>query len=59
MEVTLIKEHSDGSADVTLDCTPDEVTALFRYGFIHALMAGIQEAKEKYTPESNDEPKEV
>ena len=43
MNVELIKEYEDGSADFHFDMTPEEVTALLRHGIMEALKAGIAE----------------
>jgi len=45
MEVTLRKEHEDGSATYTFDMNDNERHALLRLGIITALERGIEEAK--------------
>jgi hypothetical protein len=47
MEVTLNKEHEDGSATYTFDMSDDERDSLLRLGIITALERGI-EASKKY-----------
>ncbi len=42
--VSLI-ENPDGSADVTLDCSPDFMKLMFQYGFISILEKVIEQAK--------------
>ena len=44
-EVTSLIENPDGSADVTLDCTPDFMKLMFQYGFIAILEKVIEQAK--------------
>ena len=43
MQLNLIKENEDGSADYAFDLTAEEQGALIRYGIIHALMLAIKE----------------
>lgn len=43
MQVNLIKENEDGSADYTFDLTADEQGALIRYGIMQALMLAVKE----------------
>jgi hypothetical protein len=45
MQVSLIRENEDGSADVTFDLTGDEKEALIRYGILEALKAAIKEGE--------------
>lgn len=45
MQVTLRKEHEDGSATYTFDMNDEERHALLRLGIIIALERGIAEAK--------------
>jgi hypothetical protein len=42
--VSLI-ENPDGSADLTLDCTPDFMKMMVQYGFIAILEQAIEQAK--------------
>jgi hypothetical protein len=49
MEVNLIKENEDGSADYAFDLTAEEQGALIRIGIIEALKRAIEEGK-KYVP---------
>jgi hypothetical protein len=59
MEVTLIKENPDGSADFTFDMTKEEVTAMVQLGILTALQNAIKEAQEKYDPEYDKELDEI
>ena len=43
MEVKLIKENADGSADFTFDMTEDERQALMRFAIIESLKRSIEE----------------
>ena len=52
MELTLVKEHPDGSATYTFDMTDDERLQLLNLGIITALKMGIEEGK-KYEPLDN------
>ena len=45
MELTLVKEHPDGSATYTFDMTDDERLQLLNLGIITALKNGIEEGK--------------
>lgn len=49
MEVNLIKENPDGSADYTFDLTAEEQQSLLRWAIIEAIKCGIEEGK-KYVP---------
>ena len=49
MEVNLIKENSDGSADYTFDMSAEEQGLLIRWAIIEALKRAIEEGK-KYVP---------
>lgn len=51
IDVTLLQENLDGSADYVFNLNKEQQSALLRYGIIKAIEAGIQEAKERYTPE--------
>ena len=51
MNVELIKENPDGSANFTFDMTPDEVKAMVQLGIITALQNSIKEAQMKYDPD--------
>jgi hypothetical protein len=44
--VVSLVENPDGSADVTLDCTPDFMKMMVQYGFIAILEQAIEKAKE-------------
>lgn len=43
MEVKLIRENEDGSADYTFDMTDEERQALMRWAIIEGLKRGIEE----------------
>lgn len=45
MDVKLIRENEDGSADYTFDMTDEERQALMRWAIIEALKRGIEEGK--------------
>ena len=45
MEVKLIRENEDGSADYTFDMSDEERQALMRWAIIEALKRGIEEGK--------------
>lgn len=49
MEVNLIKENEDGSADYTFDLTAEERGFLMRWAIIEALKRAIEEGKQ-YVP---------
>ena len=51
MELTLMKENEDGSADFDLSISPLEVQALVNLGLIQVLKQAIEEGK-KYVPAS-------
>ena len=46
MDVELIKENEDGSADYTVRMTEEEQAQLFRFAFIEMLKRGIEEGKQ-------------
>jgi hypothetical protein len=54
MEVKLIRENHDGSADFSFDMTDKEKEALLCLGIITGLKAGIEEGK-KYVAEPAEE----
>jgi len=54
MEVKLIRENPDGSADFSFDMTDKEKEALLCLGIITGLKAGIEEGKKYVTPEKLD-----
>ena len=54
MEVKLIRENPDGSADFSFDMTDKEKEALLCLGIITGLKAGIEEGK-KYVAEPAEE----
>lgn len=49
MEVNLIRENPDGSADYMFDLTAQEQSLLIRWAIIEALKRGIEEGKQ-YVP---------
>lgn len=53
MEVNLIKENEDGSADYTFDLTAEEQASLMRFAIIEALKRAIEEGKQ-YVPSEID-----
>lgn len=50
MQVTLIRENEDGSADYQFDLTNEERESLLSFGILEAIKAGIREG-EKLTVE--------
>jgi hypothetical protein len=50
MQVTLIRENEDGSADFTFDMTDAEKEGLLLYGIMRALENGIKEGLEYKPP---------
>jgi hypothetical protein len=54
MEVKLIRENPDGSADFSFDLSDKEKEALLCLGIITGLKAGIEEGKKYVTPEKLD-----
>ena len=54
MEVKLIRENPDGSADYSFDMTDKEKEALLCFAIITGLKAGIEEGK-KYVAEPAEE----
>jgi hypothetical protein len=49
MEVSLLKENEDGSADYTFDLTAEEQGMLIRWAIIESLKRAIEEGKQ-YVP---------
>jgi len=49
MDVELVKENEDGSADYHVNMSNEEQAQLFRFAFIEMLKRGISEGK-KYDP---------
>jgi len=47
--VVSLVENPDGSADLTLDCSPDFMKMMFQYGFIAILEKAIEQAKNEHT----------
>lgn len=54
MKFELIKEHEDGSADVSISFAPDEVAYLLNYAVVETLKKAIAEGK-LLTPGKEDE----
>lgn len=50
IDIQMIKENADGSADFVFNLSAEYTEALLRFGIIKALEAGIKEAQENYTP---------
>jgi hypothetical protein len=46
MDVDLIKENDDGSADYHIKMSDEEQAQLFRFAFMELLKRGIQEGKQ-------------
>jgi hypothetical protein len=46
MDVELIKENEDGSADYHVNMSNEEQAQLFRFAFIEMLKRGIEEGKQ-------------
>lgn len=49
MDVELIKENDDGSADYHINMSHEEQAQLFRFAFVEMLKRGIEEGKQ-YEP---------
>ena len=45
MQVMLLRENEDGSADFAFDLTVDEMQELLKYGILEALKKGIKEGE--------------
>lgn len=54
MQVTLIKENSDGSANYSFDLTKDEEQSLIRMGILAALKEAIRLGDELKVVEEED-----
>ena len=52
MDVELVKENEDGSADYNVNMSNEEQAQLFRFAFIEMLKRGIEEGK-KHEPLDN------
>ncbi len=50
MDVELIRENEDGSADFTFHLSGDEMTALLLFGLRRALEEAVQRGKEFEAP---------
>jgi hypothetical protein len=50
IEVTMIKENPDGSADCTLDLDEEGIHYLLKFALVRALEDAIKLAGEEYTP---------
>ena len=46
MDVELVKENEDGSADYNVKMSAEEQAQLFRFAFIEMLKRGIEEGKQ-------------
>ena len=55
IDVQLIRENEDGSADFMFHLTGEYAAALLTYGIRCALIAGIEEGKKWMTPEDEIE----
>jgi len=53
MDVELLKENDDGSADYHVNLSNEEQAQLFRFAFIEMLKRGIEEGK-KYEPTESE-----
>lgn len=53
MELNLLKENSDGSADYNFDMTKEEQDLLLRWAIVESLKRSIEEGK-KYVPSETD-----
>jgi len=49
MELKLLKENEDGSADFTFELTSEEKDSLIRYGIMQAIRNAIEKS-DKYDP---------
>ena len=54
MEVKLIRENPDGSADYSFDMTDKEKEALLCLGILTGIKRGIEEGKKYMTGEQTD-----
>ena len=54
MEVTLIRENPDGSADYAFDMNDEEKESLLCLGILTALKRGIEEGKELIASKKED-----
>jgi hypothetical protein len=52
MDVELISENADGSADYNVRMSHEEQAQLFRFAFIEMLKRGIEEGKQ-YEPDTD------
>ena len=55
MNVELIRQNADGSADYMFNLSPESVAAFARLGIMTALQAAVDGAK-RYEPDELDEP---
>lgn len=53
MEIILVKENEDGSADYTMNLSHEEQADFLRFAFIELLKRGIKEGM-KYDPEQGN-----
>lgn len=54
MQVISIKENEDGSANMQLDLTAEEVGFFLNYGILQALKDGLAKGEECTVKEEND-----
>ena len=54
MQVINIKENEDGSANMQLDLTNEEVSFFLNYGIVQALKDGLAKGEECTVKEEND-----
>ena len=52
MDIELIRENDDGSADYNVNMSHEEQAQLFRFAFMEMLKRGIEEGKQ-YDPNTN------
>lgn len=50
IEVTMIKENEDGSADCTLDLDEEGINYLLKFALVRALEDAVKLAEKEYTP---------
>lgn len=55
IEVTMITENADGSANCTLDLDEEGINFLLKFGLVRALEDAINLAKKEYTPNEQSE----
>ena len=55
IEVTMIKDNPDGSADCTLDLDEEGINYLLKFALVRALEDAIKLAEKEYTPHEQSE----